>query len=253
MTDFTGRILPLLWRRTMPARKAAGRPPRLSIDLVVTTGVRIADRDGLEAASMARVAAELSVATMTLYTYVPSRDDLVELMVDEALGERDLAAVPAAASWRERVRFYADRTFAMYRAHPWLARVSQIRPPLGPGMLAEREFMLATVAGLGLPITRINAAALTLSGYVTAAAQAEAENLLINRATGLTTEDWWQQRGEFWENWFDVEAHPTMTALWNGGGFDRGAGEQAEDAYEYGLRLLLDGIEADAKGSSAPS
>jgi AcrR family transcriptional regulator len=249
MTDFTGRILPLLWRRSIPARKATGRPPRLSIDLVVTTGIRLADAHGLEAASMARVATELSVATMTLYTYVPSRDDLVDLMVDEVLGSRALTDQPPAG-WRARVRSYADRTFAMYRAHPWLARVSQIRPPLGPGMLAEREFMLATIAELGLPITRINAAATTLSGYITAAARGAAENTLISRASGLTTEDWWQQRGELWEKWFDVEAHPTMTALWNGGGFDRGADEQIEDAYEYGLRLLLDGIEADADGGA---
>jgi AcrR family transcriptional regulator len=242
MTEFTGRVLPLLWRRSIPARKAAGRPPRLSVDLVVTTGIRIADADGLEAASMTRVAAELSVATMTLYTYVPSRDDLVELMVDEVLGERRLDAEPPAP-FRERVRCYADRTFAMYRAHPWLARVSQIRPPIGPGMLAEREYMLATVAGLGLPTGQVNAAALAVGGYITAAARQEAEERLVSRATGMTTGDWWGQRGELWEKWFDVEAHPAMTELWNAGGFDRGADEQAQDAYEYGLGLLLDGIE----------
>jgi AcrR family transcriptional regulator len=242
MTEFTGRILPLLWRRSLPARKAAGRPPRLSVDLVVATGIRIADAEGLEAASMARIAAELSVATMTLYTYVPSRDDLVELMVDEVLGERALGAEPPAA-FRARVRLYADRTFAMYRAHPWLARVSQIRPPLGPGMLAEREYLLATVVALGLPTGQANAAALALGGYITAAARQEAESRLVSRATGLTTDDWWGQRGELWEKWFAVEAHPAMTALWTAGAFNRNAEEQAQDAYEYGLALLLDGIE----------
>ena len=245
MTDFTGRVLPLLWRHSLPARKATGRPPRLSVDLVVTAGIRIADAEGLEAASMARLATELSVATMTLYTYVPSRDDLVDLMVDEVLGARALPT-GAPADWRDRVRFYADRTFAMYRAHPWLARVSQIRPPIGPGMLPEREFMLATAAGSGLPMERVNAAALTLSGFITAAARLVAEDILTSRATGMTTDDWWGQRGELWEDWFDVEAHPAMTALWNAGGFDQGSGGQAADAYEYGLALLLDGIAADA-------
>ncbi|KUL41094.1 TetR/AcrR family transcriptional regulator [Actinoplanes awajinensis] len=241
MADFTGRILPLLWRRSIPARKAAGRPPRLSVDLVVATGIRLADAAGLDAASMAGIAAELSVATMTLYTYVPSRDDLVDLMVDEVFGDRELAGA-APVEFRERVRFYADRTFAMYRAHPWLARVSPVRPPIGPGMLAEREYMLATVAALGLPIGRLDAAALTLSGHITAAARLEAENTLISRATGLTTATWWHQRGELWETWFDAAAHPTMTTVWNGGGFEA----QEQDPYEYGLCLLLDGIETEA-------
>ncbi|HEY0000697.1 MAG TPA: TetR/AcrR family transcriptional regulator, partial [Actinoplanes sp.] len=239
MADFTGRILPLLWRRSVPARRPAGRPARLSVDLVVSTGIRVADAEGLEAASMARIAAELSVATMTLYTYVPSRPELIDLMVDEVLGERDLAA---PTGFRNKIERYAEQTFAMYRAHPWLAQVSQLRPPIGPGMLAEREFVLAAVAGLGLPTRLVDPAALSISGWVTAAARQEAEDVLLRRATGIGTDDWWRQRGELWENWFDEAAHPTMTALWNTGGFERTADEQSQSAYAFGLALLLDGI-----------
>ncbi|GIE93722.1 TetR family transcriptional regulator [Paractinoplanes rishiriensis] len=250
-TDFTGRILPLLWRRSIPARKAAGRPPRLTVDAVVAAGIRIADAEGIEAASMARLGAELSVATMTLYTYVPSRDDLVDLMVDEVFVERGLHG-PRPEDWREQIRSYADRTFAMYRAHPWLARVSQLRPPIGPGMLAEQEYVLAAVSGLGLPTAQVSRAATAISGWVVAAARQEAESTLLRRATGLSSDEWWLQRGELWEKWFDVEAHPAMTALWNAGGFDRGADEQARDAYEYGLGLLLDGIERSSGSLGFP-
>lgn len=242
MAEFTGRIFPLLWRHSLPARKATGRPPRLSVDAVVAAGIRVADAEGLAAASMARLAVELSVATMTLYTYVPSRDDLVDLMVDEVFVQRGLDG-PRPAGWREQIRSYAERTFAMYRAHPWLAQVSQHRPPIGPGMLAEQEYVLAAVAELGLPTARVTTAAGTVSGWILAAARREAESLLLRRASGLSSDEWWLQRGELWEKWFDVEAHPAMTALWNAGGFTRGADEQARDAYEYGLGLLLDGIE----------
>ena len=243
MEEFSPRILPLLWRRSIPARKAVGRPPRLSVDVVVATAIGLADAEGLEAASMARVAAELSVATMSLYTYVPSRPELVDLMVDEVLWAR---ALTGEGDFRERVLFYADRTFAMYRAHPWLAEVSRVRPPVGPGMLAEQEFMLATVATLGLPVDRLNRPATAITSWVTAAARQEAEAALLRRTTGLSTDEWWQQRGELWEDWFDVGAHPTMTAIWNAGAFDRGADEQAQDAYAYGLGLLLEGIERSA-------
>jgi AcrR family transcriptional regulator len=197
MEEFSPRILPLLWRRSVPARKAVGRPPRLSIDLVVSTAIRIADAEGLEAASMARVAAELSVATMSLYTYVPSRPELADLMVDEVFWSRDLRSEEprdlrgeetrdqrGEGTFRERVRHYAERTFAMYRAHPWLAEVSRARPPLGPGMLAEQEYVLAAVATLGLPLRQLNPAATAISAWVTSAARHEAESALLRRTTG---------------------------------------------------------------------
>ena len=226
---------PLLWRRTLPAKKAAGRPPRLSADAVVAAAIRIADADGLEAASMARVASELGVATMTLYTYVPSRADLVAAMVDEALLSRLLAADDHG--WRERVTLFSDRTRKMYAAHPWLTEVSLVRPPLGPGTMAEREFMIATMTLAGVPAGQINRAALTVTAYVYAFAREAGEDARLSRASGQSTEAWWHERGDFWEKWFDVEAYPAMTALWNAGGFE----DQA--AYEYGLALILDGIE----------
>jgi AcrR family transcriptional regulator len=254
VNEFSGkadpaRILPLLWRRTVASRTVTGRPPRLSVDAVVTAAIALADAEGLEAASMGRLATQLGVGTMTLYTYVPSRAELVDLMVDEVLASRDLPGpgAPRPAGWRAQVELYADRTRAMYTGHPWLAQVSTVRPPIGPGMLAEREYVLSTVIDLGLPPARVNTAAVTITAFVTAAARLDAENALLRRATGESTDAWWQQRDELWEKWFDVEQHPVMTQLWNGGGFDRGPDEQFADAYTYGLRLLLDGIEADAR------
>ena len=239
-----GRILPLLWRRHTPApARTTGRPPKLTVDAVVAAAVALADADGLEATSMAQVAARLGVGTMTLYTYVPSRAELVDLMVDEVLTGLALPGPgePRPAGWREQVQLYADRTRAMYVAHPWLSQVSLVRPPIGPGMLAEREYVLSTVSGLGLPLPRVDPAALAITAYVTAGARQEAESAQLRRVTGESEDDWWLRRTQLWEDWFDVERHPAMTNLWNAGGF-----EQSEDAFAYGLRLLLDGIAADA-------
>jgi AcrR family transcriptional regulator len=226
---------PLLWRRSQPAKKAAGRPPRLTVDAVVAAATRIADADGLDAASMARVAADLGVATMTLYTYVPSRADLVALMVDDVLLARRLNA--STESWRERVALFAARTRGMYAAHPWLTEVSLVRPPLGPGTMAEREFLIATMALAGVRTAEINRAALTVTAYVYAFAREAGEDARLSRASGQSTESWWHERGDFWEKWFDVEAYPAMTALWNAGGF------QDQAVFDYGLALILDGIE----------
>lgn len=239
------RILPLLWRHRSPAKGRTGRPPRLSVDAVVAAGIAIADAEGVDAASMAKVAARLGVATMTLYTYVPSRTELVELMVDDVLGSRELPGPgdERPPLWRDQIHLYADRTLAMYREHPWLCQVSRIRPPLGPGMLAESEYVLSVVSGLGLPVEHINTAATAIIMFVTAAARQEGENTQLRRASGVSNDAWWSRRGQLWEDWFDVERHPAMTNLWNAGGFDRGPDQQAADAFTYGLTLLLDGIE----------
>ncbi len=248
MTEYSGstepgRILPLLWRHKRAHKPATGRPPRLTVDQVVAAGIAVADEEGLAAASMAQVAIRLGVATMTLYTYVPARDDLVELMVDEVLAGRRLPGPgeERPAHWRDQIQLYADRTVAMYREHPWLCQVSRVRPPLGPGTLGESEYVLSTLGGL--PVPSRNRAAVTITMFVTAAARQEGENAQLRRVSGQSNDAWWDRRGRFWEDWFDVEQHPAMTELWNAGGFDRGPDEQAADAFAYGLRLLLDGIE----------
>jgi AcrR family transcriptional regulator len=254
MTEFSGttdpgRILPLLWRHRTARRATTGRPPRLTVDGVVAAGIALADEEGLAAASMARVAARLGVATMTLYTYVPARADLVELMVDEVLGRRGLPGPgqERPAHWRDQIQLYADRTLAMYREHPWLTQVSRVRPPLGPGTLGETEYVLSTLGAV--PVAARNRAAVTIIMFVTAAARQEGETAQLRRVSGQSNDAWWLQRGELWEDWFDGGQHPAMTDLWNAGGFDTGPDEQAADAFRFGLELLLDGIGAGPAGS----
>jgi AcrR family transcriptional regulator len=237
-------VLTLLWRTKTKAR--TGRPPKLTLDAVVERAIEDADDAGLEGVTMARLAGGLGVGTMTLYSYVPSREVLIDLMVDDVSARRALPGPgeERPESWRDQVLLYAGRTRAMYAEHPWLAQVSQIRPPPGPGLMAEREYVLSTMAGLGLPAARMNAAAVTIQLFVTSAAHAAAEAELLRRATGQTTEDWWQSHARLWEDYFDVERHPTMNELWLAGGFTDGP----DDAYAYGLNLILDGMAATTPG-----
>lgn len=205
------RTLALLWRK--PVEHTRGRKPSLNVDRVVKAAIAVADRDGIEAMSMARVAAETGVGTMTLYTYVPGKAELIDLMVDEVFQERRLAEVDLDG-WRERIELYARRTLEMHQRHPWLRQVSQARPRSGPGLLAQEEFLLASLRKVGLTPREVTAAATAVM-------------LFVDSAVGGV-----------------VRAYETHR--WLDGGYDRGAAEAAAEAFEFGLASLLEGIDRRA-------
>lgn len=250
------RILPLLWRKVRPAAaKALGRRPRLTLDAVVTAAIELADADGLATMSMSRLAKALGVGTMTLYTYVVSKTELIELMIDEVLLDRALPGPgdPTPPDWRDRVLLYAERTRAMYRTHPWMCRVSMIRPPIGPGVLADREYVLAALFDLGLAPQQLDAAAVAVGSFVNTTARLEVESEQLERATGQSNDAWWDDRMQLWEDYFVEERHPTMTYIWSRGAFDRGTTEATQSAHEFGFQRLLDGIESFIHAGQAQS
>ncbi|MEU7478823.1 TetR/AcrR family transcriptional regulator C-terminal domain-containing protein [Lentzea sp. NPDC042327] len=235
------KTIALLWRRP-PEPKPVGRKPKVSVDQVVAAAIAVADREGLAAMSMARVAQELTVGTMSLYGHVPGKAELIDLMADTVLQERDLSA---EGTWRERIQHYADRTRAVYQAHPWMRDVSMVRPPLGPGLMDGQEFVLAALADSGLEPRQVIVAHTAVEGFVHGAAAAEVDDQQLEQVTGESGDSWWHARQLFWDDYFDVERYPTMTTLWNAGAYDTGGtlAEQVRGSFDYGLTKLLDGIE----------
>jgi AcrR family transcriptional regulator len=109
----------------MDASPAEQKPCRRAE--IVTTAVRIADAEGVEAVSMRRLADELGVATMTPYTHVESKDDLIDLMRDAVAAEMILPE-PIPADWREALRAIAHRTKDAFEAHSWSLDITSRRP-----------------------------------------------------------------------------------------------------------------------------
>jgi AcrR family transcriptional regulator len=111
--------------------------------------VRIADAEGLEAISMARVAAELGFTTMSLYRYVTSKDELLQLMFNAgALGAESL--VIEGDGWRQRLRAWAVIQRDMLDRHPWITQMPMPAPPLAPNSLHFVERGLQAFDGTGL-------------------------------------------------------------------------------------------------------
>src|SRR5436190_5859938 len=133
VADFSGggdpsRSIALLWGVTGPGRR--GPKPSRSVDEVVAAAVAIADAEGLAALSIRRVADALGLSPMSLYTYVPSKAELVDLMLDRVAGEEAAADAPApdGRNWRRQLEQLARGRWAMAQRHPWLMQVGMHRP-----------------------------------------------------------------------------------------------------------------------------
>jgi AcrR family transcriptional regulator len=139
--------LDLLWGR----RERGRRGPRagLSADAIVAAAMRVADAEGLEAITMARVAAELGFTTMSLYRYVTSKDELLQLMWNgSALGAENL--VIEGDGWRDQLRAWSLIQWEMLERHPWVTQMPLAAPPLAPNSMHFVERGLAALDPTGL-------------------------------------------------------------------------------------------------------
>lgn len=227
------RRLELLWGTSEPPTR--GRKARLVLADVVTAAVRIADQDGLETLSMRRVAGELGVGAMSLYTYVPGRAELVDLMVDQVFGE--LVLPENDLGWREGLAQYARETWRLHLRHPWLLQLNSWRGPLAPHVLDTEEAGLRTLVGTGLSAAEVVRTLALVDTFVQGMARADIAEDADRRDTGVDMDAHWVAMSSFWTDYFDYARYPTMARLYSDGGFD------ATDDFEAALDRLLTVVE----------
>jgi AcrR family transcriptional regulator len=139
--------LDLLWGRRERGKR--GPRPGLSADAIVGAAIGVADAEGLEAVSMARVAKELGFTTMSLYRHVASKEELLQLMWNaSATGAETL--VLEGDGWRARLRMWATVQRDMLDVHPWITQMPMTGPPLGPNSMHFIERGLEALDGTGL-------------------------------------------------------------------------------------------------------
>jgi AcrR family transcriptional regulator len=258
-TGDPSHTLELLWRHSGAAaasapdvgrgRAAGRRGPRqgLTVDAVLVSAIELADADGLAALTMRRLATALGVAPMTLYTYVPGKGELLDLMVDAVYAELPLPD-SAGQPWRQRLGRVAEQNRALYADHPWAAEISTARPPLGPGQLAKYEHELAALDGLGLDDVTADAALTYLLGFVQGWARAAADARAPRGAgTGtagaaLDDERWWAANAPLLERVLDPARYPRAVRIGAAAGAAHGAAYSPDHAYHFGLARVLDGL-----------
>jgi AcrR family transcriptional regulator len=253
-TEYSGsgdpqRSIELLWG--LQPRPRRGPKPRLTVDKIVRAAIEVADAEGLAALSMRRVADELGVGAMSLYTYVPGKAELIDLMLDTVLGEQ---ARPddVAGGWRARLEQIARENWALYHRHPWLLQIATHRPPMGPNVMGKYEYELRAVADIGLTDIEMDSVVTLISGFVHGAARGAVEAAQAEQRTGLTDEQWWAAQAPVLEKVFDVDRYPTAARVGAAAGAEHNAPSDPAHAFEFGLQRVLDGIEALVRSRAQP-
>jgi AcrR family transcriptional regulator len=256
MTEITGtgdpaRSMALLWRESEPAPRGRGAAAGLSVDRVDSAGIALADSEGLGALPMRRLATDLGVGAMTVYTYVPGKAELIDLMVDAVLQETAELYTPASDDWRARLEAVARANWALYERHPWLLHVAASgRPPLGPGVMAKYELELRAVDGSGLDEVAMDAVVTLVDGFVAGTARGVVEQAAAQQATGISEAEWWAATEPFVARVFDPEAYPTVARVGPIAGEAQQAAYDPRRAFEFGLTRLLDGIAVLVEGTN---
>jgi AcrR family transcriptional regulator len=164
-------IPPPPWQR-LPERGGRKRREPISRDAIVAAAIALLDREGLAALSMRRLGEELGAGAASLYWHVGSKDGLLDLVLDELIGEVEVPA-PDPAHWQEQLKETAKSQRRVSLRHPYLVRVSIGRIPMGPNALRVTEGTLAVLRAGGL------SPRLAVQGYL----------LLIDTVNGFTVDE----------------------------------------------------------------
>jgi AcrR family transcriptional regulator len=234
------RSMALLWGE--PEERRPGPKPALTLAEIVASAITVADEKTLAGLSMRAVAQRLGCSTMALYTYVPGKAELLDVMYDRAHAE--LSADHdhhQNAGWRPAVESWAAELQAFYLRHPWVVRVSFARPVLGPHEQATLETLLRLLTGTGLPAQVLRGVVAAIFHLVRGAARTAAEYRDAAGETGTADQEWWSARAaELARRAPDfADRFPLSVRLGREGG-----PPEPDAAFTTGLALLLDGVEA---------
>lgn len=240
-TGDPARTLALLWEPDDEpgARKGPGRG--LTVRRIVDEAVACADDSGLDAVTMRALAGRLGVSAMGLYTYVPGKAELIDLMVDRVNATSPLPHF-GDEGWQARFRAVAESNRALLGAHPWLVDVAALsRPPLGPGTVAKYDRELAAFEGLSISDVERDGALAHLLGFVYWHARSALEATRAAASDGGDLE-WWEAHQGLLAKALDPARFPLAARVGQAAGTANGTAWDATSAWAFGLECTVEGL-----------
>lgn len=233
----------LSWGLTKPPQRGPKR--EMSIGKIVEAAMAIADREGLGAVSMNRVASSLGYTTMSLYRYIPSKDDLLLLMLDAAcditIPEKDEEGM----DWREKMRLYFRASLDVMRRHPWFTDIPISGVPVTPKNMEIVDLGLWSTRDLPLNEFEKMSVVLLLSSYTRSCAVIMKDMDTAMKAGKSPGSFTGTDYGPSLKKLVTPERYPDLYPLVMSGVYteDIEGVNPVGDDFEFGLERILDGIE----------
>ncbi|TMF13638.1 MAG: TetR/AcrR family transcriptional regulator [Chloroflexi bacterium] len=213
------------------ARREAKRRAALTRERILRAAISLADRDGIESLSMRKLGHKLGVEAMSLYNHVRNKVDMLDGMVDVVFGEIDLPA--NGIDWRTAMRQRAISARQALSRHPWAIGLMESRATPGPATLRHHDAVLGSLRTAGFSVDLAAHAYSILDGYTYGFTLTELtlpfRNSEIAEVAGNIMEGF--RPGDY-PHLAEMAVDRAMKPGYNYG-----------DEFEYGLDLILDGIE----------
>jgi len=230
------RLPTLPWSRRN--RHESERVP-LTREQIVGAAIHVADEEGLDALSMRRLGQELNAGATSLYWHVRNKDELLDLILDEIIGEVRAETKPAEG-WRDQLAEISRALRQVLLRHANIAPVMGERPTLGPNSIDALDWMIGILRKAGFDDLRAALASNTVINWAAGYAVFEARDPIV----GPNVSE--QDRAQYAEEIramlaaLPADRYPNASAL-----APLTAKLKSEDQFEWGLQRVLDGLEAD--------
>lgn len=218
----------------MPARQRTSTSSRMPLtrERVLRAAVELADRDGIEGLTMRRLGQSLGVEAMSLYNHVANKDALVDGMVDAVFAEIDLPVV--GGPWRSELQRRCRSQRAALRRHTWAAPLMESRTSPGPATLRHHNAVVGCLRVQGFSVAMAAHAFSLIDAYV--------YGFVLQETTlPFETADEAVEVAAAMMPAISPDDYPYLVELATEHvlqpGYDYG------DEFEYGLGLVLDGLE----------
>ena len=214
-------------RTTQPTRRVP-----LSRERVVQTALRLADQGGLESLSMRKLGQELGVEAMALYYHFANKDEIVDGIVDLVFGEVELPSI--APDWRTAMRRRAISLRDALLRHRWAIGLMESRRNPGPANLRHHDAVIGSLRAGGFDMAMAAHAYSLLDSYIYGFALTKM-NLPFDTTTDIA------EMAESMLEPFPLGQYPNLADFITEHAMK--PGYDYADEFEYGLDVILDGLE----------